>query len=231
MIVQRGGQTLHGLAGRGAHLAHHMHGVDPSGRRQGEHVFGHFHGFRHHLFGFDDAIQETDLMKPFGGEAEAQRHFQRHRVRNVGDMAVVVAAEQPAFGLGHFENSGASGDTQIGTFHQHESAAHGEAVDRGDHRLFQRAGHERVFQRRARAAGPVGGERFLHILAGAETATGAGEDGDFQLVGMAKLGPCLGQQGAHFVIEGVQCLGPVHPDDEDLAVAFGFDDGHGWLPS
>ena len=44
---------------------------------------------------------------------------------------------------------------------------------------------------------------------------------------MTEAGPCLRHQGAHLVAEGVEVLRPVHPDDEDLAVAFGFDDGHG----
>ena len=40
-------------------------------------------------------------------------------------------------------------DPQIGALDQHKAAAHREAVDRGDDRLFQRARHERVLDRRA----------------------------------------------------------------------------------
>ena len=70
-------------------------------------------------------------------------------------------------------------------------------------------------------------QRLLHVLAGAEAAAGAGEDGDFQFVGVAEVGPGFREQRAHLVAERVEALGPVHPDDEDLSVAFGFDDGHG----
>jgi len=61
-------------------------------------------------------------------------------------------------------------------------------------------------------------------------AAGAGEDRDFQFVAVAEFGPGFREQGAHFNVEGVERLRAVHPDDQDLAVAFGFDDGHGAAP-
>ena len=151
-------------------------------------------------------------------------------IGHVGDVAVIVAAEQPALGFRHLEDGAAHGDAQVGALDQHEAAAHGEAVDRGDDRLFQRAGHERVLDAGPPSAGRAVLQRFLHVLAGAEAAAGAGEDGDLELVAVAELGPGLGQQGAHLVAERVEALGPVHPHHEDLSVALGFDDGHGVAP-
>ena len=45
----------------------------------------------------------------------------------------------------------------------------------------------------------------------------------------AKLGPGLGEAGAHFEIERVQSLGAVHPHYQDVPVTLGFDDGHVFL--
>ena len=69
-------------------------------------------------------------------------------------------------------------------------------------------------------------QRFLHVLAGAECPAGAGEDRDFELVVVTKLGPGLGEFGAHFMAERIEPLGPVHPYDENLSVTLCFDDGH-----
>ena len=73
-------------------------------------------------------------------------------------------------------------------------------------------------------------QRFLHVLAGAKAAAGAGEDRDFEPVVAAEFGPGLGQLGAHLVAEGIEALRPVHPHDQDLPVALGLDDGHVFSP-
>ena len=70
------------------------------------------------------------------------------------------------------------------------------------------------------------GKRLLHVLAGAEAAAGAGEDGDLELLAVAELGPGLGELGPHLVAEGVQPLGSVHAHHEHLSVTFGFYNGH-----
>jgi hypothetical protein len=41
---------------------------------------------------------------------------------------------------------------------------------------------------------------------------------------MTELGPGLGKAGAHLVIERIEPFRPVHPDDQYLSVALGFDD-------
>ena len=69
-------------------------------------------------------------------------------------------------------------------------------------------------------------ERFLHVLAGAEAASGAGEDRDFEAVVVAEFGPGLGQRGAHLGVQRVQPLRAVHAHDQDLPVYLGLDDGH-----
>src|SRR4051812_22622036 len=61
---------------------------------------------------------------------------------------MIVAAEQPALCLGYFEDGFGNNNSQVSTFDQHETTAHREAIDGGDHRLLQGAGHERVLDRR-----------------------------------------------------------------------------------
>ena len=189
-------------------------------------MLGHRHGRRHQLGGVDQPVHEADLVEALRGEAEAQRHLHRHRVGQVGDMTVIVAAEQPALGLGDFEHCLAHGHAQIGAFDQHEAAAHGKAVDGGDHRLLELARHERVLDLGAAAAGRAILQRLLHVLTGAEAAAGTGEDRDFEVPGRAELVPRRRQLGPHFVIERVQPVWAVHPHDEDLPVLLGFDDSH-----
>ena len=120
-------------------MAHHVHGIDPRGGRQGEQVLGHLERRGHQLGGVDDAVEEADFVEALRGEAEAQRHLHRDRIGQVGDVAVIVAAQQPALGFGDLEHRLAHGEPQVGALDQHEAAAHGEAIDRGDHRLFERA--------------------------------------------------------------------------------------------
>ena len=103
-------------------------------------MLGHFHRLGHQPFGIGQPVDETDLVKPLRCEAEPERHFHGDGVGEVGDMAVVVAAQQPALGFRYFEHSLLGDDAEIARLHQFESAAHGEAVDRRNDRLFQRAG-------------------------------------------------------------------------------------------
>ena len=86
--------------------------------------------------------------------------------------------------------------------------------------------HERVLDRRAGAAGGAALQTFLHVLAGAEAAPGAGEDRDLETVVMAEFGPGFGERGAQFRVERVEPLRAVHSHDQDLPVFLGFDDGH-----
>ena len=102
-------------------------------------MLGHRERGRDQLVGLGEAVQEADLVEALGGETEAERHLHRDRVGQVRDVAVIVAADQPALGLGHLEHGPLRGDAQIGALDQHEPAAHRKAVDRGDDRLFERA--------------------------------------------------------------------------------------------
>ena len=87
------------------HLAHHVHGIDARGRRQCEQMVGHGHRRRDQLRLGCKPVEETDLVEPLGGEAEAQRHLHGDRIGHVGEMAMVVAAEQPALGLRYLETA------------------------------------------------------------------------------------------------------------------------------
>ena len=226
MVVQRGGQAL--LFGRGGrtHLPHHVHRVDPRGRRQGQQMLRHAKRGRHQVVRVHQSVQEADVVEALGGETKPERHLHRDRVRHVGDVAMVVAAQQPALCLRHLEHGFRHRHAQIGALDQHEAAAHGKAVDGGDHRLLQRAVHERIADRDPRAARHAGGQRLLHVLAGAEAAAGAGEDRNLELLVVTKLGPGLGEFLAHLGVERVQPLGAVHAHDQNLSVALRFDDSH-----
>ena len=103
VLVQGGGEALLFRRRSGAHLAHHVYGVDARGGRQRQQMFGHRQRARDQLVRIDQAIEKADLVEPLRGEPEAQRHFHRDRIRQVGDVAVIVAAEQPALCLRHLE--------------------------------------------------------------------------------------------------------------------------------
>jgi hypothetical protein len=60
----------------------------------------------------------------------------------------------------------------------------------------------------------------------AEAATGASEDCHLQLFRVPELGPGLGEHLPHLGIERVESLGPVHAHNQDLPIAFRFDDSH-----
>ena len=98
-------------------------------------------------------IEEADLVQALGREAEAERHFHCDRIGQIGDVPVIVAAEQPALGFRDLEHRLVHRHAQIGPLHQHEAAAHRIAVDRGDNRLFQGPRHERVLDIGPPAAG------------------------------------------------------------------------------
>ena len=68
-------------------------------------------------------------------------------------MAVIVTAEQPALCFRNLEDRAARGDAQIGAFDEHEAAAHRKTVNRGNDRLFESPGHERVLDWRPLSAG------------------------------------------------------------------------------
>src|SRR5439155_4961141 len=203
-----------------------MHGVDPRGRRQRQQMLRHRKGAAHQIVGLAESVQEADLVEALGGEAEAKRHLHRDRVRQVGNVPVIVAAEQPAFGFRYLEHRAFYRDPQIGALDQHEAAAHRIAVDRGDDRFFQGAGHERVLDVGPHAAGLAALQGFLHVLAGTERPAGAGEDRDLEFIAAAELGPRLSEAGTHLVVERIEALGAIHPHHQDLPVALGFDDGH-----
>jgi hypothetical protein len=189
-------------------------------------VFGHRHRRRDQFRLRRDTVEEAELMKPLGGKAKAERHFHRDRIWHVGEVAVIVAAKQPALCLRHFEHGLRHRDPQIGALNQHEAAAHGETVDRSDHRLFQRAVHEGIGNLQTRAARHAGRQRLLHVLAGAEAAAGAGKDRDLELLVVPEFGPRLRERLAHLGVERIQPLGPVHAHDQNLSLPLGFDDSH-----
>src|SRR4029079_7087716 len=58
----------------------------------------------------------------------------------------------------------------------------------------------------------------------------AREDSNLELFRVPELGPGLGQHLAHLAVEGVEPLRPVHAHDQDLTIAFCFDDSHA-IPS
>src|SRR3954468_13965791 len=100
-------------------------------------------------------------------------------------MPVIVAAKEPALRVRDLEDRALDGNPQIGALDQHEAAAHGKAVDRGDDRLFEGTGHERILEVGPLAARLTRRQRLLHIFAGAEATTGSGEDRDFELAVVA----------------------------------------------
>ena len=208
------------------HLTHHVDRVDTRSRGQRQQVLGHFQRRRNERIGLHEAVEEPDLVQTLGGEAEPQRHFRGDRVRQVGEKAVLIAAQQPALRLGDLEDRAAHGDTQIGTLDQREASPHSVAVNGRDDGLHQRAVHERIGLALRPSARRPTLERFLHILPGAERPAGAGVDRDFELVAVTEPAPGLGQTRTEFLPEGVETLRPVHADHHDLAVALGFNDSH-----
>src|SRR6185295_15339769 len=115
---------------------------------------------------------------------------------------------------------------QIRALDQHEAPTHGKTVDGSDHRLLQRAVHERIRNCRSLAAGRAARKRFLHVLAGAEATSGAGEDRKLQVLVVPELGPQFSKGSAHLAIEGIEPLRAVHAKDKDLSVTLAFDDCH-----
>jgi hypothetical protein len=172
------------------------------------------------------AIEKTDLVKALGGETEAERHLHCDRIGQIRDVPVIEAAEQPALRLRHLEDRAARGDPQIGALDQHEPAAHRIPIDRGNDRFLQGPGHERIIDCGPPPAEHAVLERFLHVFAGAERPASPGKDRNLQFIVAAELRPSLGEPRAHFMTERVEALGAVHPDDQDLPVTLGFDDGH-----
>ena len=171
-----------------------------------------------------EPIDEAHLVEPLCREAEAERHLHRDGVGHIGKMAVIVAAQEPAFCLRNLEQGLGHRDAQIGALNQHEASAHGKAIHGSDDWLLQRAVHERIGHRRALATGRAGRERFFHVLARAEAASGAGEDRDLQFLAASKLGPSFSKRGTHLAIERIEPLRAVHAYDQDLSVTLGFDD-------
>jgi hypothetical protein len=155
-------------------------------------------------------IEEADLVQALGREAETQRHLHGDGVGQIGEMAVIVAPQQPALCLRHLEHGFGYGQAQIRALNQHETTAHGKAVDGSNHWFLQSAVHERIGHCRSRAAGAAAGERLFHILAGTEAAPAAGQDRNFQVSILPKLAPAFGKGGAHFAIEGIEPLWAIH---------------------
>src|SRR3546814_960193 len=81
-------------------------------------MLGHRHRFGHQPVGVDQPVDEADLVEALRGEAEAQRHLHRDRIGQVGDMAVIPAAEQPALRLRDLEYRLAHRDAQVGALDQ-----------------------------------------------------------------------------------------------------------------
>src|SRR3990172_3768898 len=154
-------------------------------------------------------------------------------MRQAALVAVVVAAQQRALGFGGFEHGAAHRHAQVRVLHQHEAAAHGEAVDRDDDRLVHGAPNIRIPGSRRRPADVAcraAFDRFTHVLADAETAPCTGIDRDFQLAAVAKLAPRLGQRFAQLRTQRIHAIRPVHANDHDAVAAFDFDNTHSCLP-
>ena len=47
----------------------------------------------------DETIDETELVEPLRGKAEAECHLHRDRIGQIGKVPVIVSAEQPTLGL------------------------------------------------------------------------------------------------------------------------------------
>ncbi len=68
------------------------------------------------------------------------------------------------------------------------------------------------------------------MRAGAKAAPGAGQDRDFKVWISAKRGPNARQFQAHFMVQRIEPLRPVHAHHQNLPVGFGFNNGHGVPP-
>src|SRR6516165_2700831 len=121
----------------------------------------HLHGGRDQLRLRREPIEKAHLIEPLGSEAEAQGHLHGNRIGHVGEMTMMVAAEQPALSLRYLEYRSWHGDAKVGSFHQHETATHRKPVDGGDHRLLELALEEGIGKRWTCATRSSGRQRFL----------------------------------------------------------------------
>jgi hypothetical protein len=69
------------------------------------------------------------------------------------------------------------------------------------------------------------------MRAGAKAAPGAGQDRDFKVWISAKRGPNARQFQAHFMVQRIEPLRPVHAHHQNLPVGFGFNNCHDIPPS
>ena len=143
---------------------------------------------------------------------------------------MIVAAEQPAFRFGNLEHCAPHGDAQIGAFNHHEAASHGEPIDCSDHRLFQRPGHERVFEHWRAASRGAPFQRFLHIFSGAESASRTGKNRDLKIGVLLEGGKSLSHLRTQLGAQGVHPFRPVQTDLKNLPLSFGFHESHVYLP-
>src|SRR5262245_25074255 len=105
---------------------------------------------------------------------------------------MVIAAKQPALGLGDLEDCPMDGNAQVSALNKLKPAPHGIAVDGSNHGLQQRAIRKGILNGLASPARRTALDRLLHVLSGTEGAARAGEYGHLELVVVPKLTPGLG---------------------------------------
>lgn len=93
MVVEGGGKARKLRSRRRTHLPHHMHGVHARRRWQGQKMLGHLKCCRQKRIRLHQAIEEADLIEPFGCKTKTERHFHGDWVGQIGKMSVVVAAQ------------------------------------------------------------------------------------------------------------------------------------------
>src|SRR5580658_4180402 len=135
-----------------------------------------------------------------------------------------LGAGEPEEDGGVAERGRGRADAHVGGQAQRQPAAHGGPVHGRDHRLWQgsdglRQSRHRLLEAQAvdgRIAGLEHGRpEVTHVDARAETATGAGEDHDAGVPRCPDRGERLDELGYQHLVESVQALRPVEPQEHD----------------
>ena len=95
-----------------------------------------------------------------------------------------------------------------------EPAAEGRALDRGDQRLPAPTADDAVLPAACRHVVAAGRQ----VAAGAEDVGAAGQDAGPQLVVVVQLVQGVVERVGHRPVDGVPLRGPLHGDDQDVAV-------------
>src|SRR5439155_15554542 len=119
-------------------------------------------------------------------------------------------------------------DTDVARAGDGDARAGGDAVDRGDHRLLERANRKDVRVVVVAQAGgdvPGGLAELRQVLSHAEPAPGPGQD-DGANVRISGLLEGAGEGPVHLSGEGVEDVRAVERNRQDLALATRLDHGH-----